>query len=91
MPWGGSCGEGGKVSIHWESPSQVRTGGSFGTSEGSTTNVWETRWKEFGTEISASHHFPAKYLHAHWESAGWVLRLRLLVLDPMGEDWGKLL
>ena len=33
VPWGGSCEEG-KVSAHSETPSQVRTGGNFGTSQG---------------------------------------------------------
>ena len=42
-----------------------RVRGSFRTSEGSTeTSSWKRKQREFGTEISAGQHFPAKKLFA---------------------------
>lgn len=59
---------------HSETTSQVRTGGSFQTSEGSAVvGAQETKWREFTTEVIVEQHFPAKSgSHIHTHSREWV-------------------
>lgn len=60
MLWGDSP-EGGKLSTHSDTPSQVGSVRSFGTLEvNAVTGAWKAKRKEFTREIIAEQHFPDK-------------------------------
>ena len=52
-----------KIFLHAQNPSQVGTGVSFRTSEGSTaTGARKAKWREFSTGIAVDQHFKAETL-----------------------------